>query len=327
MGQDLKRRDFFKAAAAGAVLASGAGAVAQEGPPAGDTAALVLESPRRYQDDLSPWPIALNTSTIRPQTLREKIAVAAETGYDGIELWINDLEEHEKEGGNLKELGEEIRELGLFVPNIIGLWDSMPTPVEEFEKMRETTSRRMRMSADVGSHFVAAIPAPDRADFDIKYAADRYRDLLTLGKEEYGIIVAFEFVGFLKGIHRLGQAAAIGLDADHPDACLVCDTFHLYRGGSGFSGIQHLDGNFIANFHWNDVPANPPREELGDEHRIHPGDGILPLVPLLRDLQKIGYTRTLSIEMFNREHWEQDPREVAATAIKKLRAQIVEADV
>ena len=37
--------------------------------------------------------LCLNTSTIKPQPLMEKIRLAGEVGYDGIELWINDLYE------------------------------------------------------------------------------------------------------------------------------------------------------------------------------------------------------------------------------------------
>ena len=265
------------------------------------------------------WPITLNTSTIRPASLEDKIRIAQEVGYDGIELWINELEDHEKSGGSLEELGEDIRSRGLFVPNIIGLWGCMPATEDAWQQSLPATRERMRRAAAVGSKHVAAIPAPDRPDFDLKWGADRYRDLLKIGREEYGITVAFEFVGFLKGVHRLGQACAVAFDANDADACLVADTFHLYRGGSGFESIRHLSGDLIAVFHWNDVPATPPREELGDEHRICPGDGILPLTSVLTQLRDIGYAGPLSIEMFNEEHWRQDPADVAATALRKTR--------
>jgi len=283
------------------------------------------EEPRTYQSGISPWPLTLNTSTIRNTPLRDKVRVAAETGYDGIELWDSELEKFEAEGGDLKALGGEIRDRGLFVPDVIGLWNCMPPDEESWKKSLDATRNRMRLSAAVGSTHVAAIPAPDRADFDLKWGADRYKDLLKIGREEFHIIVACEFVGFMKGVHRLGQGAAIGLDADDPDACLVADTFHLYRGGSGFEGLRHLNGDFIAVFHWNDVPAEPPREKLGDEHRIYPGDGILPLKRALTLLREIHYRGPLSLEMFNPEHYKQDPKLVAETGLKKMRDLIASA--
>ncbi len=275
--------------------------------------------PATYQDGLSPWPLSLNTSTIRPAPLREKIAIATETGYDAIEPWINDLEKHEAEGGSLEDLGAEIRDLGLTVPNVIGLWSCMPAGKDAFDQSLEATRNRMRISAAIGSKHVAAVPSPDRADFDIGWGTECYRRLLEIGRDEFGIITAVEFVGFLKGIHRLGQAAAIALDANDPDACLIADTFHLFRGGSGLNGVRHLDGKFIAVFHWNDVLAEPPRKEQSDEHRVYPGDGVLPLTQLLKDLKAIGYTGPLSLELFSREHWKQDLKQVAATGLEKMR--------
>ncbi|MCP5061557.1 MAG: sugar phosphate isomerase/epimerase [Ignavibacteriae bacterium] len=280
-----------------------------------------------HQQGKSPWPICLNASTIRPASLEEKINVASKAGYDALEPWIGDLEKYEKEGGDLKELGGKIKDKGLFIPNIIGLWDCMPMDDQDFKASLTATRERMRMSAAIGSKHVAAIPVPDREDFDVETGIRRYRELLKIGRDEYGIIVAFEFVGFFKGIHRFGEAAGIAIDANDKDACLIMDTFHLYRGGSGFNSIKHINPDFIADFHFNDVPSTTPRNELGDKDRIYPGDGILPLVQLLKDLDSINYRGPLSLELFNREHWKQNPLDVASTGLKKIMDLIVKAGV
>lgn len=281
---------------------------------------------KSFQKNKSDWPICLNTSTIRPASLEEKINTAAKSGYDGIELWIGDLEKYETDGGDLNELGQRIRDHGLFVPNVIGLWDCMPMEEEAWNESLEATKNRMRISAAVGSLHVAAIPVPDREDFDMNIGIKRYGELLKIAREEYGIIAAFEFVGFFKGVHRLGQAAAIALDVNDRNACLIMDTFHLFRGGSGFNGVKHLNGEFIACFHWNDVLETPAREMQGDKHRIYPGDGILPLVSLLKDLKTINYRGPLSLEMFNRDHWKQESELVAKAGLKKILDLIKEAD-
>ena len=77
------------------------------------TAASEVKKEKRYQNGASPWPISLDTATIRPSSLKDKVRIAAEAGYDGIEPWDTELEEYEKKGGNLKELGMEIKKLGL----------------------------------------------------------------------------------------------------------------------------------------------------------------------------------------------------------------------
>jgi len=175
----------------------------------------------------------------------------------------------------------------------------------------------------VGAKCIAVPPSPDRPDMDVLWVAERYGELLALGRE-FGVRVAIEFIGFFKGISRLGQAMAAGLEANERDACMVPDAFHLFRGGSGFNGVRHLNGDFIAVFHMNDAPAEPPREEQRDQHRVHVGDGVLPLAQLLRDLRDIGYRGALSLELFNRDYWKQDALTVARTGIDKMRQVIAE---
>jgi len=70
-----------------------------------------------------------------------------------------------------------------------------------------------------------------------------------------------------------------------------------------------------------------PREQQGDEHRLYPGDGVLPLGQALKDLKSIGYKRTLSLEIFKREYWAQDPYEVAVTGLRKMTECVAKAGV
>jgi sugar phosphate isomerase/epimerase len=70
----------------------------------------------------------------------------------------------------------------------------------------------------------------------------------------------------------------------------------------------------------NDYPAMPGRADIRDEHRVYPGDGVAPLADILRDLRRIGFRGTLSLELFNRTYWRQDAFEVARTGLEKMRA-------
>lgn len=314
MSNSVSRRGFIQSASLAGATVLGAGGAVTAAPGKAEAAKKF-----KYQGGLSPWPLSMNTSTIRPASLRDKIKVTAEAGWDAIELWIDDLEKHEAEGGNLKDLGKEIKDLGLYVPNVIGLWNSIPENQAEWEASLEATRTRMRQCAEVGSQHVASIPTPDRDNFDVKWGAERYRDLLRIGREDYGIVVAIEFIGFLKGMNKFGMACSLAVDADDPTACIIADTFHLWRGGSGFNGIQLLNEKILANFHWNDIGADAIPEGTGDAMRILPGEGVLPLQQALRDLHAIGYTRTLSLELFNEALWAKDPKEVSEIGLRKMR--------
>ncbi len=281
---------------------------------------------RRFQKGKSPWPLCLDTATIRPASLNEKVAIAATAGFDAIEVWTSELEEFEKSGGNLKDVGKEIRNLGLIVPNVIGLWDAIPATQEQWEASLPLQRNRMRMAQAIGAQHIQVVPLPRRPwrEFDPRWAADRYRDLLEIGLKEFDITPAVVFVSFLEGARRMGQAAQIAIDADHPKARIIPDTFHMHIVGSGFRGLRHIRGDFIAVFSISDAPAEPGADKLrempikrADEYRLYPGDGTLPLVQCLKDLAAIGYTGAISLELYNPEYYKKDLVTVAETGRRK----------
>jgi sugar phosphate isomerase/epimerase len=75
----------------------------------------------------------------------------------------------------------------------------------------------------------------------------------------------------------------------------------------------------------NDYPATPPRSEIKDEHRVYPGDGIAPLRQILQTMIENGFNGALSLELFNREYWAQDPNVVAATGLAKMKSAVANA--
>lgn len=331
MADPINRRRFLQQSGltAGLVVgASACGARPVRAPePAGAGTAQPGDRPFTYQGGRSPWPICLDTSTIRPASLQEKIRICAETGWDGIELWEAELNEYEENGGNLRELGSELRDLGLQVPNVVSLWNAFPQTDEEFETNLETQRRRLRQAGDVGAVHIQAVGMPARPwqEFDLERAARQYRRYLEIGLSDYNVNAAVMFLQFMPHIQRMGQASAIAIDADHPQAKVIPDTFHLYRGGTGFNALRHVRGSFIAVFQVNDVPADPPRDELEDRHRIFPGDGILPLEQALQDLHASGYAGTVSLQLFNEEYWERDLRGVAQEGLEKTVAVVARA--
>ena len=279
------------------------------------------EKPR--EEATRPFPVSLNTSTLRGHKLpiTRVIDIAAEAGYRGIEPWPNEIEDHLRSGGTLKDLRKRLDDRNLSVTGAIAFFHWMVDDDDRRRKALEEARALMDQLAALGATHVAAPPIGDVKNVSLLSAAERYHDLLEIG-DQTGVIPAVEVWGFAKNGHRLGQAVLIAIEAHHPKACILPDVYHLYKGGSGLAGIRSLNGRLIGGFHINDYPADPPRERIGDKHRVYPGDGIAPLEQLFRDLRTIGYTGPVSVELFNREYYKQDPLLVASTALKKTRAVI-----
>ncbi|WP_276347891.1 sugar phosphate isomerase/epimerase [Daejeonella sp. JGW-45] len=281
---------------------------------------------KRYQKGISPWPICLDTATVRPASLKDKVKIAAIAGYDAIEPWDGELQKFEADGGNLKDLGKEIKDLGLFVPSVIGLWNSIPPTKEQFESSLKDTRNRMRMAADIGAEHIQTIANNAGENYNHKWMAARYRDILEIGINEYKIQPALVFVKY-QPIKTMGQAMGIIMDSNHPSAMMIPDTYHMYISEGGFEALKLVNGKSIAIFQFSDAPASPPVSELGDSHRVYPGDGILPLPQILRDLKASGFRKCISLELYNPEYWKQDLQKVAETGLAKTLEVIKKAGV
>src|SRR5690625_7494245 len=73
----------------------------------------------------------------------------------------------------------------------------------------------------------------------------------------------------------------------------------------------------MAIFQFNDAPKGMARQDMKDKDRVYPGDGILPLPQILRDLKNTGFNRCISVELYNPEYYKNDLLEVAKTGLDK----------
>ncbi|MXV78479.1 sugar phosphate isomerase/epimerase [Candidatus Poribacteria bacterium] len=263
--------------------------------------------------------LGLNTSTIRPANLMDKIRIAGETGYSAIELWNNDLTDYEEQGGSLTDVKKALDDHGLSVPTVIALHGWLNATGVELQNALEDAKKRMAQAAAVGATYI--ISSPPREVADLQLGGENYRKLLELGRE-FGVKPAMEFLGFVDGVNQVKHAWEVIEVADHPDSTIVLDPFHIYRGGGEIEDMEGIPGDKIAVFHFNDAPAEPAREEQTDADRVYPGDGILDLKRMITILQDANYKGVISLELFNPSYWEEDPAKVARIGLEKMKSAI-----
>ena len=117
----------------------------------------------------------------------------------------------------------------------------------------------------------------------------------------------------------------VAAETHHPEACLLLDVYHLYKGGSDFSGLKLVSGAVLPCLHFNDYEATPPRESIRDADRVYPGDGVAPLTQILRDLAANGFHGYLSLELFNQTYWKEEAAAVARIGLAKMKAAVEKA--
>jgi sugar phosphate isomerase/epimerase len=272
---------------------------------------------------LAKYRYCLNTSTIRGQklSLAEEIDLAADVGYDAIEPWVREIQTYADSGGSLADLRKRIADRGLTVESAIGFAEWIVDDDARRTKGLKQARRDMDLLAQIGGKRIAAPPAgaTDVEMTNYLQMAERYRALLVLG-EHIGVVPQVEVWGFSKTLSRLGETVIVAIESGHPQACVLPDVYHIYKGGSEFTGLNLLSRTAIRVFHLNDYPATPPRADIKDSDRVYPGDGVAPLGEVFSALDAVGFDGYLSIELFNPTYWKQDPKVVARTALEKMKA-------
>lgn len=273
----------------------------------------------------SPFRYCLNTSTIRGQEVGivEEIRIAGAAGYDGIEPWMRGIHQFTESGGKLSDLRKQIEDAGLTVDSAIGFAQWIVDDPEKRRLALEEAKRDMDTLRELGGTRIAAPPSGGNqgAKIDLLTITERYRALLEVG-DQTGVVPQLEVWGFSANLSRLGETMFVCAEADHPKSCMLLDIYHIYKGGSGFAGLDLLSDSSVQVFHVNDYPATPGRQEINDSHRVYPGDGIAPMSQILNLIGGRGRQVTLSLELFNRDYWKQDASEVAKTGLAKMKAAV-----
>lgn len=265
---------------------------------------------------MSEFLYCLNTSTIRPTPLLEKIAFAGKAGYQAIEPWNDEVTAYVEQGGSMAELRRALADAGLAVVSVIALHSWVTTQGAQYDQALEECRRRMAQAVELGSPYIVA--SPPHEVVDLSHAARRFAELLEIGRQ-IGVEPSMEFLGFVDGINNVSSAWTIATESGTAAATVVADVFHMIRGGGSVDDLLTLPGDRIACFHMNDLPGDPDPRTQTDADRVMLGAGIADLPRVIANLRSIGYRGPLSLELFNRELWSRDPLTVIREGLDRMR--------
>lgn len=290
------------------------------------TASILFPSPVQAESKATnaPFRYSLNFGTLLGFKLpiEEEVDLAAKAGYDAIEPWIRGLDAYKKQGKNFADMKKRIEDHGLAVAGACSFFHWAGDDEEIRNRGIEQMKREIELCQGIGCPRIAATAAGvtgKRID-DFKALGERYRTVMEIGDKE-GVIPQLEVWGGVKTMGCLSDVVSIAIQSGHPKAELLLDVFHLYKAGDSFDALAMLNGRKMPNFHVNDYPADPPREQAKDADRVYAGDGVAPLKMIFQTLRNIGFNGTLSFEVFNPTYWAtNDPLLVARTGLEKMKA-------
>ena len=126
---------------------------------------------------MSDFTYCLNTSTIRPTPLLEKIRVAGRAGYQAIEPWNDEITEYVNQGGTIPELKKAIADAGLKVVSVIALHSWITTEGDAYAKALDECRRCMDQAVQLGSPYIVA--SPPQEVVDLGHATSRFAELMA----------------------------------------------------------------------------------------------------------------------------------------------------
>ena len=126
-------------------------------------------------------------------------------------------------------------------------------------------------------------------------------------------------------IWRMDEALAFSRECGS-NIGLTLDAWHWHHARATEADILSAGKDRIVHVHVSDARQQPP-EEVRDNQRVMPGEGVIDLTTFFRTLQKIGYSDAVSPEPIGRVPAEMSPEDGARLGLETTRAAMKKAGV
>ncbi|MDF2709424.1 MAG: 4-hydroxyphenylpyruvate dioxygenase [Nonomuraea muscovyensis] len=230
-------------------------------------------------------------------TLAEKLDAIAAAGFDGVEIFENDLisspltpEEVRDRAADLGlgiDLYQPFRDFEAVGPDALAA--GLRRAEHKFAVMERLGARTLLVCSNVSR---------DAVDDD-ELAAAQLR-LLAERAAAHGIRIAYEALAWGRHVDDYLHAWRIVRMADHPNLGTCLDSFHILSRGTDPGGIEAIPGEKIFFLQLADAPRLAMDVlQWSRHHRCFPGQGDFDVAGVVGHALRAGYRGPLSLEVFN----------------------------
>ncbi|MFG2951530.1 bifunctional sugar phosphate isomerase/epimerase/4-hydroxyphenylpyruvate dioxygenase family protein [Streptomyces adustus] len=250
-------------------------------------------------------------------SLTEKLTAAARAGFDGVEIFENDLLASPL---TPEEIRTRCADLGLTVDLYQPMRDIEGVPEDEFARSLRRARHKFELMRRLGTGTVLVCSSVSpRAEDDDDLAAAQLGRLADLA-QDFGVRVAYEALAWGRHVSTYDHAWRIVEAAAHPALGTCLDSFHILSRGSDPKGIESIPGEKIFFLQLADAPLLAMDVLQWSRHyRCFPGQGGFDVAGLVRHVLRTGYDGPLSLEVFNDVFRQADAGPTALDAQRSLR--------
>ncbi|MEU4464572.1 TIM barrel protein [Streptomyces sp. NPDC024017] len=249
-------------------------------------------------------------------SLTEKLDAAARAGFDGVEIFENDLLASPLAPEDIRA---RCADLGLRIDLYQPMRDIEAVPEAEFARNLRRARHKFELMRRLGADtvLVCSSVSPQAVDDDA-LAAEQLGRLADLARES-GIRVAYEALAWGRHVSTYDHAWRIVETAGHPALGTCLDSFHILSRGSDPKGIEDIPGEKIFFLQLADAPLLAMDVLQWSRHyRCFPGQGGFDVAGLVRHVLATGYDGPLSLEVFNDVFRQADAGPTAVDARRSL---------
>ncbi|WP_174875235.1 bifunctional sugar phosphate isomerase/epimerase/4-hydroxyphenylpyruvate dioxygenase family protein [Vogesella oryzae] len=230
-------------------------------------------------------------------TLPEKLEAIAAAGFDGVEIFENDLLYFDGTPATVRQMCADLGlEIMLFQP----FRDFEGGPRERLQRNLDRAERKFDLMGELGTDriLVCSSVAPDTSRDDALIADDLFQLAERAGKR--GIQVGYEALAWGKHVYSYRHAWQLVQAANHPNLGIILDSFHTLSIKDDLSLLSQIPGDKIVFLQLADAPImNMDVMEWSRHFRSFPGQGDFDLGAFLAPILQAGYRGPLSLEIFN----------------------------
>ncbi|MGY2442379.1 3-dehydroshikimate dehydratase QuiC [Pseudomonas sp. SDO52101_S400] len=249
-------------------------------------------------------------------TLPEKLEAIAAAGFDGVEIFENDLLYYD---GSPREIRQMCADLGIAITLFQPFRDFEGCRRDRLERNLERAERKFDLMQELGTDLVLVCSnaSPDSIG-DQQVLIDDLR-LLAEHAGARGLRIGYEALAWGRHVNTYQQVWDIVRQADHPALGVLLDSFHTLSLKGDPRAIAEIPGDKIFFVQMADAPILAMDVLEWSRHfRCFPGQGEFDLPGFLAPIIQSGYTGPLSLEIFNDGFRAAPPRANAADGLRSL---------
>ncbi|WP_104175200.1 bifunctional sugar phosphate isomerase/epimerase/4-hydroxyphenylpyruvate dioxygenase family protein [Arthrobacter sp. Y81] len=249
-------------------------------------------------------------------TLKEKMQACAIAGFDGIEIFEQDLVTSSLSPEDVRKMAADLGlTLDLYQP--FRDFDSVPEDLLAANLRRAEAKFKLMSRLGMDTILVCSNVGTATVDDD-SLRAEQLSRLAGLAGD-HGIKVAYEALAWGKYVNDYEHAHRLVETVDHPNLGTCLDSFHILSRDWDTAPIESFNADKIFFVQVADAPKLSMDVLSWSRHyRVFPGEGQFELAKFMGYVVRAGYAGPVSLEVFNDVFRQSDVERTAVDAMRSL---------